>query len=160
MPDAVKARKPAKFSGRAKALTTATAVTALIGGWSWIGHIEEAKAKAASPQPTTTVSVPRRAIALPTLHPLNIAPIATLVPERDLPFDIAVTDGNAVTGSSVTLQPIPALAALPTLAPLPALPVMPDIPPPVIDSGSGQGGGSNSGDSTSASSGSQSSGGS
>jgi hypothetical protein len=143
-------RKPRKFSRQAKTIVSAAAVTALIGGWNLIAHLDNAQATDAAPQPAQNDAAALQEIRLntptpspwPTLAPLQIAAIPTLAPRTALPsggFTSAAQTG------SVQLPAMALLAPLPDLAPLPS---MPSLPPPPSNSGGG-GGGNNGGGATS-----------
>ncbi len=139
-------RKPRKFGRQAKTIVSAAAVTALIGGWNLIAHMDNAQATDAAPQPAQNDAAVLQAIHLhtptpspwPTLAPLTIDAIPTLATRAALP-----NAGAALTARSggVQLPAMAVLAPLPDLAPLPSMPSLP--PPP--SGGSGGGGSNNNG---------------
>ncbi len=142
-------RKPRKFSGQAKTIVSAAAVTALIGGWNLIAHLDNAQATDMAPQPAQNDAAVLQEIHLntptpspwPTLAPLQIAAIPTLAPRTALP-DGGVSLAQA---GNVQLPAMALLAPLPDLAPLPS---MPSLPPPPSSGGGGGGGGNNGGGAT------------
>jgi uncharacterized membrane protein YgcG len=151
-------RKPAKFSTRSKTVATAVALTALVGGWDWIGHLEISKAEAVN-QPTATPAVSTvqpqvqsqvQPTPLPTIRPLSIvAPIPTLAPPSGLLSpEVVQRLSSSDPAFSLRAQTSVAPLAIATLAPLPSLPPMPSLPPLPSNndsnSGNSNGGGSNS----------------
>ena len=85
-------RKPRHFTTGAKAAATTVAVTALLGGWNLIGHLDAAQAanKAGAQSAATTDSTAAQpSLLLPTVTPSVAAP-----PEL----------------RSITFAPIPTLA--------------------------------------------------
>jgi hypothetical protein len=146
-------RKPRKFSRQAKTIVSAAAVTALIGGWNLIAHLDNAQATDAMPQPVQNDAAVLQEFHLntptpnpwPTLAPLQFAAVPTLAPRTALPSG-GVT--SAAQAGSVQLPAMALLAPLPDLAPLPS---MPSLPPPPNGGGGGSnnGGGGNGGATTS-----------
>jgi len=142
------------------------AVTALIGGWNVIGHLEEAKAATKTQNnelaPGANATIADSTIKLPTptpqpatldmpdLAPLAVAPIPTLRPMSALLAGGVQGASQAGAGVAIQLPGLQALAPLPTMAPLPSLPSMPSAPTSSSGSGnSSSSGNSNSGGSTS-----------
>ncbi len=149
-------RKPRQFTTGAKIAATTAAVTALLGGWNLIGHLDAAQAasKADAQSAGTTVNTAtQRSLLLPTVTPtvaatpglpaITFAPIPALPPASAL-LQASISNGTSgVSLAAITLPPLQALAPLPTMAPLPGLPSLPQ--PPAQSSGGGGGGGGNSG---------------
>ena len=149
-------RKPRRFTTGAKVAATTVAVTALLGGWNLIGHLEAAQAanKAGAQSGATTDStVVKPSLMLPTVTPtpaatpelrtFAFAPIPTLAPASDLLQATAPDLSNGGGLAAIALPPLQALAPLPTMEPLPALPALP--PPPAASSGGGGNGGGGGG---------------
>lgn len=125
-------RSPAKFDGRAKIVTSAAAVVALLGGWNAIGHLETG-AQAGGLAPAAPAALPASLPAAgqqvqtgATLESLGIAPVKAL---SALPEVLAQGVPAAAAAGS---QPNPALQlpGLPTLQALPEIPTLPAQPPP------------------------------
>jgi len=147
--------KPRKFTTRAKTMVTAMSVSALIGGWNVLSHLEALKAGAAQaasgpdqaswavPTFTPTPVIPT---PWPTIPALVIPPVAPL-PAGDSrfaqapPTPVDNADASSAQGgnsAAITLPPV-AVAPLPTLGPLPDLPALPAVsqppaPPPPASS--------------------------
>jgi hypothetical protein len=136
---------PARFNSRAKIVTGAAAMVAMLGGWNAIGHLENsaqaAPADSAAPAslPAALPRVEQRVQTGATLDSLGIAPMKAL---PALPHVLAegAPAAAVVTGSQtdVALQ----LPALPTLQALPELPALPSQPPPPPAASSTRSGGS------------------
>jgi hypothetical protein len=114
-------RGPAKYSGRAKFVTSAAALVALLGGWNAIGHLENTAQAGTSAKNTVTGQQAADAI---TLQSLGIAPIAPLAPlpqasAQDRAQDSAQTAAGQ-TGPARQLPDLPTLQALPAIPTLPA----------------------------------------
>ena len=140
---------PARFNSRAKIVTGAAAMVALLGGWNAIGHLENS-AQAAPADSAAPASLPA---ALPsagqqlqtgaTLESLGIAPVKAL---PALPQVLAQPPAQgapaaplvAASQANLALQ----LPALPTLQALPELPALPSQPPPPPAASSTRSGGS------------------
>lgn len=123
-------RSPAKFDGRAKIVTGAAAVVALLGGWNAIGHLENSGPAADSTAPAALPAIPVMGQQIQTgatLDSLGIAPIKAL---PALPPVLAQGAPAAAAVTSTAANPALQLPALPTLQALPALPALPAQPPP------------------------------
>lgn len=124
---------PARFNGRAKIVTGAAAMVALLGGWNAIGHLENS-AQAAPADSAAPASLPA---ALPgagqqlqtgaTLESLGIAPVKALPalpqvlaqpPAQGAPAAPVVTGSQA--NLALQLPDLPTLEALPEIPTLPA----------------------------------------
>ena len=142
MKSQTKRPKPQRFGRQAKTAVTMMAAATLLGGWNLVAHLDRAQAGAApedgtkeAPAAESNPASPTAGVTLlPTLAPLNLAPIPTLRPAPALAGAPVATTGGAV----VTLAELPGLAPLPTLG---ALPSMPSLPPPPAPSSNGGGGG-------------------
>lgn len=129
---------PARFNGRAKIVTGAAAMVALLGGWNAIGHLENSAQAAPAQAPAMDSAAPASLpAALPvarqqvqtgaTLDSLGIAPVKAL-PALPQVLSEGVPAAAVVTGSQANLAL--QLPALPTLQALPELPALPSQPPP------------------------------
>lgn len=116
--------KRRKFSTAAKTVATAASISALIGGWNLIGHLEPSQAAAGNAQPVSapTSSNATSVQALPAVPPLVIKPVPTL-PATGKDFAGAQSESGL-------RQPAPQVQApaAPSVAPLPALPALPAMP--------------------------------
>jgi len=137
-------RSPAKFDGRAKIVSGAAAMVALLGGWNAIGHLENGTLAAAAPaaaaalpaalpaaQPVAVQQVQTGA----TLESLGIAPVAALpaLPQVLAQGSSAGVGAGSQANSALQIPTLPtlqAVPALPTLQALPEIPAMPAQPPP------------------------------
>jgi hypothetical protein len=128
-------RGAAKFSGRAKFMTSAAALVALLGGWNAIGHLENTAQAGTSAKNTVTGQQAADAI---TLQSLGIAPIAPLAP---LPQASAQDSAQTAAGQTGPARQLP---DLPTLQALPAIPTLP-AQQPFVTSGVMQSGSQSSG---------------
>jgi hypothetical protein len=149
-------RSPAKFDGRAKVVTGAAAVVALLGGWNAIGHLENgAQAAAGGAGSALPAALPaalqgkgQRVQTGATLASLGIAPVATLsaLPQVLAQGNPAVdTAGGGQANAALPPPSLPTLQALPelpTLQALPELPTLPAQPPPPPSASSARSGGS------------------
>ncbi len=119
---------PARFDGRAKIVTGAAAMVALLGGWNAIGHLENS-AQAAPADSATPASLPA---VLPvagqqlqtgaTLDLLGIAPVKAL---PALPLSLAQGAPAAAAAAGREANPVLQLPDLPTLQALPEIPTLP-----------------------------------
>ena len=126
-------RSPARFDGRAKIVTGAAAVVALLGGWNAIGHLENS-GQAVVPDSTAPAALPA---AIPvmaqqiqtgaTLDSLGIAPVKAL---PALPAALAQGAPAVAAVAGTEANPALQLPELPTLQALPELPALPAQPPP------------------------------
>lgn len=121
-----------KFGAGARTVIAGAAMTAVIGGWNLVGHLDTAKADSVPELEPAEQSTPD--IVLPTvtptavglLLPLEVTPIPTLPPRTQL---ATLTNGvQTAPASTLRLPALPAFAPLPTMAPLPQLPSLPQTP--------------------------------
>lgn len=126
-------RSPAKFDGRAKIVTGAAAVVALLGGWNAIGHLENS-GQSMVPDSTIPTAPPAAVPVMAqqiqtgvTLDSLGIAPVKAL-PALPAVLAQGVPAVAVVTGTEA--NPALQLPELPTLQALPELPAIPAQPPP------------------------------
>ena len=126
-------RSPAKFDGRAKIVTGAAAVVALLGGWNAIGHLETgaqaAGVDSAAPAalPASLPAAGQRVQTGATLESLGIAPVKAL---SALPEVLAQGVPAAAAAAGSQANPALQLPGLPTLQALPVIPTLPAQPPP------------------------------
>ena len=141
---------PARFNGRARIVTGAAAMVALLGGWNAIGHLENsaqaAPADSAAPA-SLPAALPAAGQQLPagaTLDSLGIAPVKALpaLPQVLAQGVPAVGTLAAAAGAGSEADPVLQLPALPTLQALPELPALPSQPPPPPAASSTRSGGS------------------
>jgi uncharacterized membrane protein YgcG len=153
-----KRKKNNKVTAGHKVTLGAVSVLGLVGGWNFIGHVENTAATEeaptevpATPTPTTVPPTPTpwsEIQPLAQIPRLEVKAVPTLVVNA-LPggqADPSIQTGQQ-TAVSFDLAAVPVAAPLPTLAPLPSLPqyVPPPPPPPSqANSSSNKGGGGGS----------------
>lgn len=116
---------PASFTWSAKTITSAMAITSVIGLWNGIGHMEAGRIalQVASAEQQARVSESTVALAVP---PLQIPPLPALS------IDLSSVDAAMAQGARADVQPVMPAAAIaavpPALDPLPSLPDLPSRP--------------------------------
>ncbi|MBK8050486.1 MAG: hypothetical protein IPK16_27320 [Anaerolineales bacterium] len=121
-----------KFGAGARTVIAGAAMTAVIGGWNLVGHLDAAKAESSPEMDLAKQGTPD--IVFPTVTPtavgllpsLAVTPIPTLPPRTQ--YESQTTGGQPVSTGALNLPALPAFAPLPTMAPLPQLPSLPQAP--------------------------------
>ena len=130
-------RSSAKYDGRAKIITSATALVALLGGWNAIGHLESSAQAAPADASGAAVANQQQVENAATLKSLGITPLAALpaIPQALAPGNVSTTESPPQVGQALQLSDLHALQALPEIPALPAQQLV-----PLVNSGRRSGG--------------------